>query len=145
MTDIFRVMLVEDDDDHAELATFHLEAAASELSLLRLRDGKAALMHLQTQARDDPAALPDLVLLDLQLETVDGLAVLEKVRSDPTLSSVPVVVFSTSNAEHDKLAAYARHASSYLVKPADFDEYRNLMKRVVAYWRDCNRRPQGNR
>ena len=136
----FSVLVVEDDDDHAELALFHLKQCAPDATIRRVADGVEAVSVLMGAA-GAPGQSPDLVLLDLKLRRLDGVGVLQKVRADPELDAVPIVIFSTSNANSDKLDAYHRRANSYVVKPAAANEYRGVIQELVSYWRNANRRP----
>lgn len=137
----FQVFLVEDDDDQAELALHHLQKCAPEARVERVGDGPEAIRRLLEFAAAEAKDMPDLVLLDFKLPAVDGAGVLERVRAEPALHVVPIVVLTTSNAKGDKIAAYSNHANGYVVKPTNYGEYRQLMEKVVGYWRDANERP----
>lgn len=100
-------------------------------------DGQAALDYLYHQGEySDPGAnpKPHLILLDLRLPKVDGLEVLRRIKGDPVLGAIPVVVLTTSSAESDIARAYDNHASSYLIKPVDFDKFMSLMETFGFYW-----------
>lgn len=88
-----------------------------------------------------PALRPDLVVLDLNLPRVGGLDVLRRIKSDPDLRTVPVVVFSTSRAEVDVAAAYACGASSYVVKPLDLHRFMEVVTSIEQYWTAVVRLP----
>jgi CheY-like chemotaxis protein len=84
---------------------------------------------------------PVVILLDLRLPKVDGIEVLQTVKSDPDLSSIPVVVLTTSAAEVDMIKAYNCRANSYLVKPIDFQQFITLMETIGYYWLAWNKYP----
>lgn len=108
------VMLVEDDEAHAELTLRSIEELAPErCHVEHVLDGQAALDRLRGARAD----LPDLVLLDLRLPRLDGLALLALVQADAALSQIPMVVLTTSGAEADRQQALASGASNYLIKP----------------------------
>jgi two-component system response regulator len=132
------VLLVEDDAAHAEIARRNLSAFGDRLrALVHAADGQAALDLLFGA---EPLQ-PDLILLDLRLPRVDGFEVLRRVKAAEALRHVPVVVLTTSNAEADVRMAYARGASSYLVKPVDFERFVAMMRAFGAFWFDHNRWP----
>ena len=134
-------LLVEDDDDHAELITFGLLAKNGVPKTVdRVYDGEEALAYLKHTGayRDRPR--PSVVLLDLKLPKVDGLEVLAAIKADANLRSIPVVVLTTSEAPEDKAKAYSSYANSYLAKPADFSEFKQMIKDLSQYWAMWNQR-----
>jgi CheY-like chemotaxis protein len=137
----FRVLLVEDDPDHAELVRRGLEAYGSSLRLTHLEDGEAALRYLRERAPRDAPDRPHLVLLDLRLPRIDGLEVLREVKAAPDLTDIPCVVLTTSRSEGDMVNAYRLHANSYLEKPGDHQGFVELMAGVERYWLQQNRQP----
>jgi two-component system response regulator len=137
------ILLVEDDPAHAEIVLRNLTALQNRVKCIaHLSDGQQALDYLQREgAHADPerSPRPDLVLLDLRLPRVDGFEVLRRMKASKEVSHIPVVVLSTSEAESDITAAYQGGASSYLVKPAEFEAYIELMQAFGHYWGDLNR------
>lgn len=131
------ILLVEDDDSHAELIERSLERVTTTVRLSRARDGEEAIERLEAAA-DEPATLPRLVLLDLRLPKLGGRQVLEHLKSHPVLRRVPVVVLTTSNAPDDLHAAYDRHANGYLVKPPELARLSSLLRDVAHYWGELN-------
>jgi CheY-like chemotaxis protein len=85
--------------------------------------------------------MPNLILLDLRLPKVDGLEVLRVIKSDPKLTTIPVVILTTSAAETDMVKAYEHHANSFLVKPVDFTQFSKLMDILGYYWVAWNQYP----
>lgn len=137
-------MLVEDDRGHAKLIQRNLESLRIANRLIHVVDGQAALDYLYRRAEFSSPELsprPGVILLDLRLPKVDGLRVLETIKSDPDLSRIPVVVLTTSGAEADVAKAYEKHASSYLVKPVDFAKFKELMESFGYYWLVWNKLP----
>ena len=140
--DGLRVLLVEDDPDHAELVRRGLEAYGSQLRLTHLADGESALEYLKDRAPRNTPGRPHLILLDLRLPRMDGLEVLREIKASPDLADIPCVVLTTSRAEGDMLKAYRLHANSYLVKPGDYEHFVELIAGVERYWLQENVRPQ---
>ena len=138
------ILLVEDDEAHAEIVRRNFQDHRLANRLMHVADGQAALDYLyHHNGFSDPAQSPrpGIILLDLRLPKVDGLEVLKIIKADPALSSIPVVILSTSNAEMDMVKAYAAHANSYLVKPVDFTQFTELTKTFGYYWVAWNQYP----
>jgi CheY-like chemotaxis protein len=128
---VLKILLVEDNPDHAELVRRGLERLPVASSLHHVEDGESALAYLLGAGAERarfPA--PDLVLLDLRLPRLAGLEVLRQVKSHPTLRSTPVVVLTTSDAERDVAAAYEYHANIYVTKPVDAQRLGQLIKEL---------------
>jgi CheY-like chemotaxis protein len=123
-----RILLVEDNPADARLTREILAVAGVELAVAR--DGVEALSAL----RSADAALPDLVLLDLNLPRMGGLEVLAEVKADPVLSSVPVVVLTTSRADRDVRRAYELHANAYVAKPLGLARLTETLRAFAAFW-----------
>lgn len=126
-------LLIEDDPDHAELIRRALLREGRDLTLHHVLDGQEGLAYLH--AAD---VFPDAILLDLNLPRLSGHEVLLEIKSDKRLCVIPVIVLTTSTNTSDRLRAYYRHANSYLVKPVQLAEFRELLDKVYEYWCDCN-------
>ena len=138
------ILLVEDDDDHAEIVARGLADDTGEHLLHRVPDGESALDYLFRRgeyADPERSPKPNLVLLDLRLPRMDGAEVLKVIKESRELRHIPVVVLSTSAADRDLTNAYAYHANSYLVKPGDFATLARLMKSLRCYWLTWNQNP----
>jgi two-component system, response regulator len=137
------ILLVEDDPAHAEIVLRNLTTLQDRMRCIaHLSDGQQALDYLYREGKHaDPqtSPRPDLVLLDLRLPRVDGFEVLRRMKATEDVSHIPVVVLSTSEAEGDIAAAYQTGACSYLVKPAEFEAYIELVRGLGHYWSDLNR------
>jgi CheY-like chemotaxis protein len=141
LTEALRVLLVEDDPDHAELVRRGLADYGSRLEVTHVADGESALEYLKERAPRSAAGRPHLILLDLRLPRMDGLEVLREIKAAPDLTDIPCVVLTTSRAEGDMLKAYRLHANSYLVKPGDYDQFVELISGVEQYWLQENAQP----
>jgi CheY-like chemotaxis protein len=135
------VLLVEDNDGHAQLVTLGMRDCGIEHKLIRVCDGVQAMNFLYMRGEFSPetAERPDLILLDLRLPKMDGLEVLKAVKTDDMLRGIPVVVLTTSDAEKDIIMAYEFHANSYLVKPMHYDELSSMLQETGFYWLACNK------
>ena len=110
------------------------------------RDGEEALDYLYrrgsfaTRSNDNPAVL----LLDLKLPKVDGLEVLQQIKSDENLKIIPVVVLTSSHEEKDMVASYRLGVNAYVVKPVDFHEFVNAIRELGVFWAIINQPPPGS-
>ncbi|NND97419.1 MAG: response regulator [Pirellulaceae bacterium] len=133
-----RVLLVEDDDDHAELILRCFSRANYPSIVDRVDDGFKAVAYLQGETPYCDRVLPDLVLLDINLPIFNGHEVLERVRSNPELQSLSIVILSTSREESDVRRASDANVTDYLVKPQQFDGFCSLIEKLVHDWRASN-------
>ena len=127
------ILLVEDDEAHAEIVRRNLEDYRIANRLTHVADGQAALDYLYCES-ESSAPKPDLILLDLRLPKVDGLQVLQEIKAHPELKSIPTVILTTSAAESDVLNAYKEGAGSFLEKPVDINKFTALLEKFGYYW-----------
>lgn len=139
--DLLHFLLVEDDDDHAALTERSLRRSEHSCQVSRVEDGERALAFLRREGNYADSAVPDIVLMDLKLPRLNGLEVLQQMRQDPRLSSIPVVMLTTSDADRDRQTAYEWHVNSYLVKPIKFGDFQQMLADVSSYWGRWNRPP----
>jgi two-component system, chemotaxis family, response regulator Rcp1 len=135
-----RILLVEDSVADAKLVQLALEESGSTSEVLRVEDGADAVVKLDAIAAGD-VTRPDLVVLDINLPRVGGIDVLRRIKADPDLRTLPVVVFSTSRSDVDVAAAYACGASSYVVKPVDLHRFMDVVRSIESYWTATVRLP----
>jgi CheY-like chemotaxis protein len=138
-TSLRPILLVEDNPVDIDLTrrAFRRRSLLSPLEVAR--DGEDALARLASWERGQP--VPAVILLDLKLPRVDGLEVLRRIRAHPRFGTLAVVVL-TSSAEHsDVQAAYEAGASSYIVKPIDFEQFVTVCQHIEAYWGEINLPP----
>ena len=142
--DMITILLVEDNEDHAELVRRNFAEHLVANTIHHARDGEEALhylLHKGKYADSATSPTPHLVLLDLRLPKIDGIDVLKQIKASDTLRSIPVVVLTSSYAEQDIAKAYANSANSYLVKPVDFGKFTRLMHDLGYYWLAWNTHP----
>jgi CheY-like chemotaxis protein len=141
-----RILLVEDDPKDVELTLTALDEYNLANEVVVARDGEEALDYLfyrgsfTARTRENPAVL----LLDLKLPKVDGLEVLQQVKSDERLKLIPVVVLTSSREERDMVASYRLGVNAYVVKPVDFHEFVNAIKELGIFWAIINEPPPGS-
>lgn len=138
-----RILLVEDSPNDVELTLSALTEHHLANTIDVARDGQEALDYLYRRGdfRDRPGGNPAVVLLDLKLPKVDGLEVLERVKSDPDLKVVPVVMLTSSREERDLVRSYDLGVNAYVVKPVDFNEFVAALKEVGLFWAVLNQVP----
>lgn len=131
------ILLVEDNPDDEALTLRALKKNNILNDVVVARDGAEALDYLfGTGAYEDrdTRAQPQLVLLDLKLPKIDGLEVLQRLRSDERTRLLPVVILTTSKEDRDVVASYTLGANSYIRKPVDFDEFMEAVRQLGLYW-----------
>jgi DNA-binding response OmpR family regulator len=146
MNKLGRILMVEDDPRDVELTLMALEEYNLANEVVVARDGKEALDYLycrgQYEGRHDDN--PAVMLLDLKLPKVNGLEVLQQVRSDERLKMIPVVVLTSSHEEKDMMTSYQLGVNAYVVKPVDFHEFVNAVKELGVFWAIINKPPPGS-
>jgi DNA-binding response OmpR family regulator len=146
MPTIGRILLVEDDPKDVELTMAALGEYNLGNEVVVAGDGEEALDYLyyrgkyQRRSGENPAVM----LLDLKLPKVDGLEVLQTVKSDEALKVIPVVVLTSSREEKDMVASYELGVNAYVVKPVDFHEFVNAIKELGVFWAIINEPPPGS-
>ncbi|HYA12150.1 MAG TPA: response regulator [Thermodesulfovibrionales bacterium] len=138
------ILLVEDNPNDAELAIRALKARNLANKLIWLKDGVEALDFIFAQGQYADRSVedvPKVVLLDLKLPRVNGLEVLEKIKSDKRTMTIPVVVLTSSSEERDIVTSYNLGVNSYILKPVDFDKFIDAVKDVGLYWMLLNKPP----
>ena len=143
----FHILLVDDSRADAKIIERALREGGVEHRLTVIHDGRQALDYLvRLRDPDAPEELePDLVLLDLNLPGLDGCQVLTRIKDDPLLRTIPVVVLTTSRRDEDVLQSYQAGANTYIQKPAEFPRYRDLVVTLRAYWHETALHPPRDR
>jgi CheY-like chemotaxis protein len=129
-SDEIHVLLVEDDPGDVLMTQEAFEHHKLRNQLHVVPDGVEALAFLRREGEHADAPRPGLVLLDLNLPRKDGREVLEEVKNDASLRSIPIVVLTTSQAEEDILRSYNLHANAYVAKPVDFDRFIEVIRQI---------------
>jgi CheY-like chemotaxis protein len=146
MTNLGRILIVEDDASDLELCLTALEDYKLANEVVVARDGAEALDYLYARggfagrSHENPA----VIMLDLKLPKIDGLEVLKQIRADEQLKMIPVVVLTSSREEQDMLRSYRLGVNAYVVKPVDFHEFVNAVKELGIFWAIINEPPPGS-
>jgi CheY-like chemotaxis protein len=146
MDNLGRILMVEDDPKDVELTLMALEEYNLVNEVVVLGDGAEALDYLYCRGNftDRTSENPAVLLLDLKLPKVDGLEVLQQIKSDQKLRMIPVVVLTSSREERDMVASYKLGVNAYVVKPVDFHEFVNAIKELGVFWAVINEPPPGS-
>jgi CheY-like chemotaxis protein len=146
MDGLRRILMVEDDPRDVELSLTALEQYNQANEVVVVGDGEAALDYLYQRGKFMARASgnPAVLLLDLKLPKVDGLQVLQQIKSDDRLKMIPVVVLTSSREERDMVASYQLGVNAYVVKPVDFHEFVNAVKELGVFWALINEPPPGS-
>jgi two-component system response regulator len=131
------IVLVEDNPDDQALTLRALKKQNIANEIVVVNDGVEALEFLLSP--DNP--IPHLVLLDLKLPKLDGLQVLQRLRSEPRTQLLPVVVLTSSDEERDVIDGYRLGANSYIRKPVDFNQFLEAIRQLGLYWLVLNQPP----
>ncbi|HAY39626.1 MAG TPA: two-component system response regulator, partial [Desulfobacteraceae bacterium] len=120
------ILLVEDEAAHAELTKRAIRKAGNANRVHVVTDGEEAFDFLYNRGKYEDkikCPMPGLILLDIKLPGIDGVEVLKKIKEDPKLKQIPVIMLTTSEREEDIVRSYKHYANSYLTKPVGFKEF----------------------
>jgi CheY-like chemotaxis protein len=143
-SDPVEILLVEDNPADAELALHALRKSKIVNHILHLHDGAEALDFMFCRgayAGRSAAMRPSMILLDLKLPKVDGLQVLQELKSNPRTRAIPVILLTSSQEEQDMATGYQRGVNSYIQKPVSFAEFQEVVHKLGFYWLVVNRKP----
>jgi DNA-binding response OmpR family regulator len=136
------ILLVEDDPNDAELVRMTLEENKVANQIVHVRDGAEALEYLKGEGPCcSKGEYPALVILDLKLPKLSGLQVLGEIRNNEKLKLLPVVIFTSSQAEQDIIDGYKLGTNGYVVKPLDFHQFVEAVKELGVFWGIINQPP----
>ena len=135
------LLLVEDNEDDAVI----IQEVFADMRLATLikvaQDGEEALAYLQRKGKYKGVRMPDIVLLDINMPKKNGFEVLEEMKKDARLRSLPVIILTTSQREEDVVRSYATGACSYIHKLVDLEQFKHLMMQFEHYWTGISRIP----
>ncbi|HEV7951805.1 MAG TPA: response regulator [Candidatus Saccharimonadales bacterium] len=134
--DPITILMADDDDDDYLLTKKALKESKLLNTLVRVKDGEELIDYLlaRGQYADQEVMRPGVILLDLNMPRMDGREALKVIKSEPSLSNIPVVVFTTSKAEEDIYRSYQLGGNSFITKPVTFENLITVMKTLGLYW-----------
>jgi CheY-like chemotaxis protein len=132
------LVIADDDEDTVFFLQRSLSKAGVKNPIKIVHDGTEVLEYLE---KDKDHKIPRLLLLDVKMPGKDGFEVLKRVRANPRLSRVPIVIFSSSNSERDVNRAYDLGANSYVVKPGSTERMDQFVSKIHEYWMNMNEQP----
>ncbi len=147
MTDSIKqieILLVEDNPGDVFLTKHAFSEARISNNISVASDGEQAMDFLYKRGDFEDAKTPDLILLDLNMPKKDGREVLEEVKTNAELLTIPVVILTSSKADKDIAQTYSLHANSYLVKPVDMEEFSDVVNAVENFWFSAALLPKSN-
>ena len=128
------ILLVEDSASDTMLIRRSFARSKLDHTLYCVEDGEKAIAFLKRDGEYQQVTRPDLIILDLNLPRLDGREVLAKIKEDPDLKRIPVIVLTTSNAEQDIMRSYELHANCYIVKPFDVYDFLQIANFIEQFW-----------
>jgi two-component system response regulator len=134
------ILLIEDNQDDIELTQEALTIGKVVNTLTVARDGEEAVRYLFGNGTK-PEKIPGLILLDLRLPRIDGIELLKRIKAEPILRRVPVVVLTTSKRDEDIVQSYDLGVNSYIQKPVLFEKFVEVVKTLEVYWLLTNTPP----
>jgi CheY-like chemotaxis protein len=143
MAALKRILLVEDNERDVELTLAALEEHNLANEVVVARDGADALDYLYQRGKysNRVGGLPAVVLLDLNMPKVDGMEVLQRMKIDPVLKQIPVVMVTSSRVEQDLVRSYELGVNAYVVKPVDFQKFIESIRQIGFFWAIINEAP----
>lgn len=136
------ILLVEDSPGDVRLTLEAFRLVNRDISLHVASDGLAAMAYLAKAAPYEAAFRPDLILLDLNLPKMDGREVLLRIKANPALKTIPVIVLSTSESEVDIANSYQLQANCFVTKPVEYDVFESLVQSISDFWLTRVKLPQ---
>jgi two-component system, chemotaxis family, response regulator Rcp1 len=138
----FEILLVEDNPGDVELVREAVRGWTIPNQIAVVDDGVKAMQYLRRQPPYSDRHTPRLILLDLNLPKKDGMEVLREIKSDDSLSGIPVIVLTTSDRENDVRSAYSLHANCYITKPLEIDDFMSKVQAIESFWLNFVRLPR---
>ena len=137
-----KMLLVEDDLADIELTQNGVKRSQADIDLDWVMDGNSAMSYLLQEGEYQQKSHPNIILLDLNLPGITGLKILESIKSNDTLKMIPVIIFTTSDADLDVQKAYTLGANCFIQKPASLAQYIDTMISISAYWAKVAKLPK---
>lgn len=137
------ILLVEDNPGDVRLTLEIFREGRMANRIVSVEDGVEAMAYLRREGKYAGAVRPGLILLDLNLPRMDGRAVLDEIKRDESLKTIPVIILTTSRAEEDVLRSYNLHANCYITKPVDLNQFTKVVRSIEDFWLTVVKLPLG--
>jgi two-component system, chemotaxis family, response regulator Rcp1 len=134
MAKLIEILLVDDNPADVELTMEALNRTKLANNIVVVGDGVECMQYLRCEGSYTDCTRPNLILLDLNMPRKDGREVLEELKADPNLKTIPVVVLTTSQAEEDILKSYQLHANCYVKKPVSINQLAEIVQTIENFW-----------
>jgi len=131
---MYDVLMADDDEDDCSLAKEAFGECGFKADFSCLLDGLELLDYLSAHSRDEVRGLPKLILLDLNMPRMDGRQTLLKIKAEPILRDIPIVIFTTSSEKKDICFAMKAGADLFITKPTNYDDWVEIMKSLAERW-----------
>jgi two-component system, response regulator len=135
------ILYAEDNENDIELTLAAFKECNLQNRVDVVRDGRQVLDYLNYTGnfRDRPEERPVVILLDIKMPKMDGIQVLKIIKSDETLKTIPVVMLTSSSMDNDLVESYNLGVNAYVVKPVDFMEFLEAVKKIGSFWALVNK------
>ncbi len=128
------ILICEDNPGDVYIINSVLAKSSSDYAIHHVADGNTAIDYLHQTEEYQNRLRPDLILLDLNLPQRHGFEILEEIKTDPNLKTIPVIVLTSSKSEQDVVRSYELYCSCFVTKPFDFNDFTNAMKDIEKFW-----------
>lgn len=137
------ILLVDDNRNDIELALLAMKQIHPAENVVTAQDGVEALDYLlcRSKHQNRPPEPPAVIFLDLKMPRLDGIGVLQHIKSHPDLKMVPIVMLTSSNHESDLKTCYSLGVNAYVIKPVAFKEFMAALEHIVTFWLTLNQVP----
>jgi len=143
MIDLKTILIVEDNPQDVELMMEALDMKSLANQIIHVQDGVEALDYLRYEGSfyDRQKGNPTVILLDIKMPRMDGIELLEIIKQDEKLKSIPIVMLTSSREEPDLVKCYELGVNAYVVKPVDFNDFLHAVKQIGVFWALLNEQP----
>jgi len=141
MTELPNILYAEDNENDIELTLEAFKQCKLQNRIDVVRDGQQVIDYLkyENEFKNREKEKPVLILLDIKMPKFDGIQVLKFLKSDPELKTIPVVMLTSSSIERDLIESYKLGVNAYVIKPVDFDDFIEAVKKIGSFWALLNR------
>lgn len=136
-----QILLVEDNEGDIILTLEAFEESKIKTKISVVKNGREALDFLYRRGEYAEAPKPDIIILDINIPIFNGHEVLKRIKEDPALKKIPVIMLTTSSNRKDIHLAYENHSNSYITKPLDIDEFLKAILKIEEFWLQLTKLP----